>query len=363
LRVVNNYDKNKVEEFIFNHSKGHFMQSYKWARMKSNWKNEVLVVLDDNDNIKGVMSILIRTVPLVKRTIMYCPRGPVMDIHDSEVLNHLIKYIRDILAKKYRAYIFKMDPDIEIEDKEFLELVKKMGFKIRADAKNFEGIQPRFVFRLDIKNKTQDEVFNQFHSKTRYNIRLAMKKGVEVKIGNKNDLEDFHKIMIETGVRDKFVIRSLGYFQKMYDIFAPDNLRLYMAYYNGQPIAGTIAILYGNKCWYLYGASSNQYRNVMPNYLLQWEMIKWAIENKCDIYDFRGVSGDISEDNPLYGLYRFKKGFGGKFTEFVGELDLVFSPSVYYFVKISEKVFKSLRRTLFVLKNRKVVSSNETSDN
>ena len=102
-----------------------------------------------------------------------------------------------------------------------------------------------------------------------------------------------------------------------------EHARLYMAFHEGQPIAGTLAIHYGDKVWYLYGASSNEHRNLMPNYLLQWSMIQWAVETGCSVYDFRGVSGDISEDNPLYGLYKFKKGFGGDFTEFVGEYDLV----------------------------------------
>ena len=98
----------------------------------------------------------------------------------------------------------------------------------------------------------------------------------------------------------------------------------------GTPIAGTLAIHYGDKVWYLYGASSNEHRNLMPNYLLQWRMIQWAVETGCRIYDFRGVSGNVSEDNPLYGLFRFKQGFGGDFTEFVGEEDLVLSPVDVY---------------------------------
>lgn len=86
----------------------------------------------------------------------------------------------------------------------------------------------------------------------------------------------------------------------------------------------------GNKMWYLYGASSNTYRNLMPNHLLQWEMIKWARNHGCTLYDFRGVSGDIREDNPLYGLYRFKKGFNGDLIEFVGGWDMVYQPFYYY---------------------------------
>jgi lipid II:glycine glycyltransferase (peptidoglycan interpeptide bridge formation enzyme) len=159
--------------------------------------------------------------------------------------------------------------------------------------------------------------------------------------------------MLETGIRDRFVIRSVEYFEKMYDCLGQENMRLYLAWYEGRLIAGTLAVQYGNKCWYLYGASSNEYRNVMPNYLLQWEMIKWAIERGCDIYDFRGVSGDLDESNPLYGLYKFKRGFNGTFTEFIGELDFVFNRFVYFVVEKGEKLFRELRRKLFNLKHSK----------
>lgn len=113
---------------------------------------------------------------------------------------------------------------------------------------------------------------------------------------------------------------------------------------------GIFNIDYGNKVWYLYGASSNEHRNLMPNYLLQWEAIKYAIENKKDIYDFRGVTGILDKNHPQYGLYRFKKGFNAEFTEFIGEIYLNFKPLVYSGYKISEKVFKTLRGSFKKLK-------------
>ena len=120
-------------------------------------------------------------------------------------------------------------------------------------------------------------------------------------------------------------------------------MKLMMAFHEDKPISGIIDIIYGNKIWYLYGASSNEHRNLMPNYLLQWEMIRYAIENKKDIYDFRGVSGVVDESHPQYGLYRFKKGFGAEFTEYIGEIYFNFKPLTYWAYKISEKVFKKVR--------------------
>ena len=146
--------------------------------------------------------------------------------------------------------------------------------------------------------------------------------------------------------------RQPEYFAQMLDNLG-EHCRLYMAFSEGQPIAGTLAIHYGDKVWYLYGASSNEHRNLMPNYLLQWRMIQWAIETGCRVYDFRGVSGDLSEDNPLYGLYKFKKGFGGEFTEFVGEMDLVINKPVYFAVEHGTNVLKEVRKRAYLKKNSK----------
>jgi len=136
------------------------------------------------------------------------------------------------------------------------------------------------------------------------------------------------------------MIRPLSYFEKMYDELG-EHMKLMMAYTKeGEPISGIIDIIYGNKVWYLYGASSNEHRNLMPNYLLQWEMVKYAIQNKKDMYDFRGVSGIVDESHPQYGLYRFKKGFGAEFTEFIGELYIPFKPIRYWGYKIADKLYK-----------------------
>ena len=191
------------------------------------------------------------------------------------------------------------------------------------------------------------------HQKTRYNIRLATKKGVIIKEGTREDLKDFHRIMEVTGKRDDFMIRPLSYFEKMYDELAPEHLKLMMAYTpEGEPISGIIDIIYGNKIWYLYGASSNEHRNLMPNYLLQWNMIKYSIEQKKDMYDFRGVVGVVDESHPQYGLYRFKQGFNAEFTEFIGELYINYKPFTNKMFKISEKLYKKFAGIKTKIKER-----------
>lgn len=335
-------DIKKYKEFLENHERCNFQQSLEWGEVKTSWIKEVILSEDKKGKIRGSLCVWIRKIPIFGN-IMYVARGPVCDIHDKEVLADLRKGA-DELAKKYKAFVLRMEPDIEKTDEEFRKIATELGFKIKDDSKDFKDeIQPRFVFQLDLRGKDKDQIFSEFQSKTRYNVRLASKKAVEIKEGTKEDLKVFHKIMVETGKRDNFLIRSLSYFEKMYDELAPNHMKLLMAYHEGEAISGIIPIMYGNKVWYLYGASSNTKRNLMPNYLLQWTMIQEAIDRGADMYDFRGVSGVVDENHPQYGLYRFKKGFNARFVEFIGEVYIPYKPLKYKLYKFSEKAFRTLR--------------------
>ena len=342
MKLLEEKDKERYKKFLESHERCNFQQSLEWGNVKTNWIKEVILSEDKDGNIRGSLCVWIRKIPIFGN-IMYSARGPVCDIHDEEVIKDIVEGA-NALAKKYKAFVLRVEPDILKTDTEFRNIISRNGFKIKDDSKDFKDeIQPRFVFRLDIKGKTEDEIFAAFHQKTRYNVRLATKKGVVIKEGTREDLKDFHNIMVETGERDNFIIRSLSYFEKMYDELAPNHMKLLMAYHNDEPIAGIIPIMYGNKVWYLYGASSNKHRNLMPNYLLQWTMIKEAIQRGCDMYDFRGVSGVVDESHPQYGLYRFKKGFNAEFTEFIGEIYIPYKPLVYKLYKLAEKTFRALR--------------------
>ena len=340
-------DNKKIENFLQTNKKSHFLQSPEWANVKSDWKHE-MIVIEENGEIKGTMSILLRKVPIFKRYLMYAPRGFVCDEHDKETLKKLTEKAKEI-AKKYKAFIFRLDPDISNEDEEFKKITKELGYKRKENIKNIDQvIQPKYVFRLDLSNKTEEELLASFNQKTRYNIRLAIKKGVTTRIGTIDDMKIFYDIMKETGSRDNFFIRPIEYFERLYTCMGEKHARLIIAEHEGTPIAAVMPILYGNKVWYLYGGSSNKYRNLMPNYLLQFEMMKWGLENNCDIYDFRGVSGFKNENDPQYGVYRFKKGFNPEFVEFVNELYIVFNPGMNWIFNISEKAYKNLQ----VIKNK-----------
>ncbi len=349
----------EYDRFVEGHPCGHFMQSRMWGRLKTHWEWDAVLVRDDiTGAILGSLALLTRKVPGLPYTIMYGCRGPVCDRSDAKVVSQLIEGAK-CLAKEKKAYLLKLDPDVLASDHKFIDTLVSLGFTPPTNNRNFEGIQPRFVFRLNVAGRTEENLLNSFEAKTRYNIRLARRKGVEVKVCGKEAVPAFSKIMDETGKRDGFVVRPASYLERLLDCLG-EHARLYMAYYNEQPVAGSIAIWFGNKVWYLYGASSNASRNVMPNYLLQWEMIRWALEKGCEIYDFRGVSGDLSPENPLYGLYRFKKGFGGDFTEFAGEFDMILKPAVAAAIKVGEKAYRFGRRQVRNL--RKLMADNDAGN-
>ncbi len=320
FELVTSATRAEYDAYVEASPKGHFLQSTLWAGVKSAWSWEGVLSRDENGKVRGALGILIRRIPVLPVTLLYAGRGPVCDLTEGAALDDLVRGARAV-AKKHRGFALRMDPDVPASDMTFVTALKKRGFVLRDPGKNFDGIQPRFVFRLDVSGKNEDEVLAGFEQKTRYNVRLAIRKGVEVRVCGKEMVPDFTRIMAVTGSRDGFATRPAWYFERILDCMG-EHARLYMAFYEDKPIAGTIAIRYGDKVWYLYGASANEYRNVMPNYLLQWEMIRWAVEYGCRIYDFRGVSGDLSEDNPLYGLYRFKKGFNGELCEFAGDFEL-----------------------------------------
>lgn len=233
--LVNENNLKKYNKFLENHERCNFQQSVEWGKVKSAWKNEIVLAEDEQGNIIGSISVLIRKIPIFGN-LMYASRGPVCDIHDENVLKVLTEGLKE-LAKRYNSFILKIEPDIKSDDIKFREIVKKLGYGIKDDAKTFDQeIQPRYVFRLDLKNKTEDEIFKNFHQKTRYNVRLAIKKGVKIKEGTKEDLKDFHEIMKITGKRDDFIIRPLEYFEKMYDELG-EHAKLLMAYYDGKPIS------------------------------------------------------------------------------------------------------------------------------
>lgn len=343
---MNEIETKEYYDFVLNHPNTHFMQGPEWAKIKGNWKNEIIIVRDDDGKITGSMSVLIQKMPVINRTMLYCPRGPVCDYTDKGTFSKLIDELK-ALAKKEKAFIFRMDPTVPNENEDFRKMAIDNGIKLKSNINHDinKVIQPKYEMQLNIKDKTEDELLASFGQKTRYNIRLAIKKGVTIEEGSEEDIQQFFEILTETSQRDEFTIRNVSYYKKVYEAMKEkSHVKLYFAKYNDKRIASTLEIIYGNKAWYLYGGSLREHSNVMPNHLLQWEMIKYAKQNGCEYYNFGGVSGYIDENASGYGVFRFKKGFNPDFIEYVDELYITFKPVTNCMFNVANDLRRKLRR-------------------
>lgn len=351
VREILENEKEQFDSFIAASPTGDLLQSYEWGDLKQRgggW-HPIRLVAENDGKIIGVVSILRRKLPRMNKCIYYAPRGPVCDFSNHQILQALVDEVRT-RATQDGAILFKIDPPVVVGDNTPQSL-EQLGFKRVADPDGFGGTQPRCVMQLDIR-PSLDELLANFKPKWRYNIRLAEKKGVQVRSDcTRDDLKVFYKLLKETAVRDRFSVRGYDYYEHMWDtLIVPGYARLFLTEYEGEAIAGALSFVFGDKCWYTYGASSNRHRNVMPNHLMQWRMIQWAKESGCVLYDFRGVSPKKEEDpgDHLYGLNRFKEGFGAQFVEYIGEYDMPFS-GFWYWAWATGKpritsILKSLRR-------------------
>jgi len=342
-------DRDTFNAFLERHPRGHPLQTWNWGEVKSRtgWQPLRLGVVGDDGEYIACASLLSRPLPGVDKCIFYAPRGPVLDWSDRRLVEFLLGGIQK-LAEEKGAILLKIDPDVLKSEGSALRLIEDQGFRPVNKGKNFEGVQPAFVMRLDLEGRTPDELLADFHSKTRYNIRYAFRKGIEVRTEcTRRDLDDFYDILEVTAERDEFGIRSREYFTYIWDQLVEHGYaKLVMAHHEGQPLAGAMAFQLGRRAWYVYGASSNEKRNLMPNYAVQWELIRWAKELGCHTYDFRGVSGNLDPEDPLYGLYRFKKGFDAELFELAGEFDLVYHPAWYWAWRTGEPLYRRIRSLL-----------------
>ena len=291
FREATEQDRQRFDEYVARFETGDLLQSFEWGDLKSHsgWR-PVRVIAERDGEIAAAASLLKQSIPKVGRCIMYVPRGPVLDTTDLGLVQSFADYLKQV-AVKHRAILLKIDPPIPIEDAVSEANVRAVGFK-PIELKGFGGTQPKCVMQLDLAGRTEEDLLASFKPKWRYNIRLAEKKGVTVNMDcARDDLPTFYALLKETCARDGFLVRGMGYFEDMWDALVPAGfMKLVLTYYEGAPVAGAIAYIFGDKAMYTYGASSNEHRNVMPNHLMQWAMIRWARELGCKWYDFRGVS-------------------------------------------------------------------------
>ena len=342
MELLTAQNQQEYEAFVLTHPAGEFTQSLRWPKVKSNWGYEGVISRGADGAVRGAMLVLVQRIPFIGTSFLYAPRGPVCDLHDRETLADLMAGA-DLLAKKHKAHAFKVDPNVLFEDKQAAQNLKELGFQQSYGPDGFEGIQARFNYRLYLAGRSEEEVLMNLTQSCRRKVRIAQRSGVEVRPVGPEYLDEFVRIMQVTGQRDGFAVRPKAYFARMLEALG-EHARLYMGFYQGRPVCGALSTNYAGKVCYVYGASDNVHRDVMPNYLMQWEMIRWAIETNCTVYDFQGVSGDLTEGSHMYGLYKFKRGFNGQLDELAGEFDKVYRPVALRLVDLAIAANDKLRK-------------------
>ena len=337
----------------------HFLQTYEWGQVKAKygwvpiyvvWTADGKWKVESNpQSLSTFQSPVVAACLILKRTVLnrgfaarlsvlYAPKGPLMDWDNVPLRDRLLNDLQSF-AKKQGAIFLKIDPDVVLgrgvphseEDaldtggQSVMSDLKRRGWGISS-----EQIQFQNTVLIDL-SATEDEMLMRMKPKTRYNIRLAEKKGVTVRAGTLDDLPMLYKMYAETSVRDGFVIRDENYYMTVWNTFIqtnssftlhPSSLPL-IAEVEGEPVAAIFLFMFAGRAYYVYGMSRNVHRERMPTYLLQWDAIKRAKAAGCSMYDLWGAPEVFDESDSMWGVYRFKEGFGGEVARTLGAYDFV----------------------------------------
>ena len=298
----------------------HYLQSHEWGEFKRGygWR-PVRLTLEQEGRVVGVGQFLVYDTPLVPGSLMYCPKGPCLPWEDEEAVR---AFFRGAVAaaKRHGAHTLKIEPEVREEQERVKGSLAGLGFgRFRWDL-NFK------TMALVDLSRPEEEILAGMKGKTRYNTRLAEKKGVRVAEDNSPEArEHFWRMFEGTSERNGFWHRPRAYhlagWRAMEDV---GRAHLFFATHEGDRLAGILVYTFGRKYWYILGASTNEKRNLMPPYLLQWEVMRWAKSQGLECYDMMAVPSpnEVDENHPLYGVYRFKVGFGGGIADYIGCFDL-----------------------------------------
>ena len=307
----------------------HALQSWEWGEFKSRWGWSARRLLwTEARRPVAAAQILQRPIPYTPWNFLYVPKGPLLDYADLSLARQILADL-EAYARQNRSLFIKIDPDVPVQVGEprpdeplepagraFLDLLKERNWSFSP-----EQIQFRNTVLIDLRSEP-DELLAAMKSKWRYNIRLARRKGVTVRPGGVEDLALFYEMYAATGRRDGFLIRPEPYYLDVWGHFlAAGRAEMLLAEVDGEPVAGLILFLFGATAWYMYGASTEQHRQLMPNHALQWAAICKARERGCRRYDLWGAPDRFDESDRLWGVYRFKQGFGGRVIQGVGAFD------------------------------------------
>jgi peptidoglycan pentaglycine glycine transferase (the first glycine) len=317
----------KWDDFLSSWPEAHLLQTSAWGELKQGFGWGTDRVLDGKNWIGA--QILFRTM-LPGYCIAYIPKGPVglqVESAGDEAIWRRFTAAADEICHQRKAALLLIEPNLW----ENQLPVAPPGFR-----PGLQTIQPQRTLVVDLTGG-ETAVLARMKQKTRYNIHLAQKKGVIAQPSQ--DIETFHKLMMITAQRDAFGVHTRDYYQKAFQIFHPrGECELFIAEFEGEPLAGLMVFAHGARAWYLYGASSDLHREYMPTYLAQWEAMRWAIRRGCSEYDLWGVPDEDEESleakftqraDGLWGVYRFKRGFGGNLRRSAGSYERIYNPVIY----------------------------------
>lgn len=335
MKIINIDTKQPVNSFLSSLKRSNFLQSWEWFEfLKSKGQDINRLGVEENGEILAVCSLVKHRLPIGK-SYYYCPRGPVYRNWTKELGDKIFSHINEI-AKNDDAIFLRFESELIMEEM-FLPITPTIP------------VQPELSTFLDLGNSLE-ELLSAAHQKTRYNIRLSQRKGVKVEIvesgGAEAIFDDFWRIMEETKERDLFRLHPKSHYSSMLkfgmsglDDHNSFSLRLLLARYEKRIIAGVIAAFFGDTAVYVHGASSNQYRNVMAPYCLQWKAIELAKENGYKFYDFNGI-----DESKWPGVTRFKRNFGGEDYKYPGTFDMIFDTKWYGVYKLMRKMRRAVSR-------------------
>lgn len=329
FREIIEKEKDKWNSFILANSPDSFLQSFEWGEFQQSVGRKAYhFTIEEDGNIRAIALAIEHALPLGSR-YWYLPRGPVFekgidDVRRKEILGSLMSDLKRE-AQRSGAIFVRMDPAVA---KDTQDIFTSAGARLIPGS-----VQPKDTLVLDI-DKGEEDILSQMKQKTRYNIRLAEKKGVEVAVSEarEEDLDALWNLISQTSARDGITSHGREYYAKMLSALRADDgalkARLYLARYQDRIIAANIVMRFGDYTIYLHGASSNEMRNLMAPYLLQWRQIQDAKSIGCRIYDFWGIT--VDDENPRWaGITRFKQGFGGREVRYAGVYDLPVNPLLY----------------------------------
>ncbi|MCX7881396.1 MAG: aminoacyltransferase [Patescibacteria group bacterium] len=314
----------------FNQKSFHPLQSWQWGEARKEMNVKILRVAEfEEKNLKNVFTISFHKIPFFSFKIGYLPRSV---FPSKQLLDFFYQY-----AKKNRVVFIKIEPYQEISN-----LIHQFGkisnqqLKFKNLIKSPHPLFPKWTQILNL-NKSEKELIKSFHPKTRYNIRLAQKKGVIVKeMTNEKGFKIFSKLYFTTCQRQRYFGHSLKYHQIVFKNLKEKIAHILISFYKNEPLAAYQIWIYKDVAYYVYGGSSEKYRNLMGANLLMWEAIKFAKNKGAKKFDMWGsLPPNYSLNHPWAGFTRFKQGYGGKFVEMVGSFDLIINPNLYFFYNLA----------------------------